>query len=123
MDTALDNYVALHYNSMQMNFLHCFYGIGVTASPFLMSMALADHMNWQKGYRTAFMIQLVIAALSLLSLPLWGKLKRDQVDEEFIHVLPLGQMLRRKKIFSFLWGIRLHRRRGTSPALFGEAPF
>lgn len=100
VDTALNNYVALHYNSMQMNFLHCFYGIGVTASPFLMSMSLADHMNWQKGYRTAFMIQLVIAALSLLSLPLWGKLKRDQVDEEFIHVLPLGQMLRRKKILA-----------------------
>ena len=33
IDTALNNYVVLHYNSMQTNFLHCFYGVGVTVSP------------------------------------------------------------------------------------------
>ena len=75
VDTALNNYVALHYNSMQMNFLHCFYGIGVTASPFLMSMALSENMNWRRGYRTVFFIQLAIAVLAFVTLPLWKKLK------------------------------------------------
>ena len=64
IDSALNNYVALHYNAMQMSFLHCFYGIGVTASPYLMSLALSESMNWRGGYRTVFYIQLVIAAVT-----------------------------------------------------------
>lgn len=100
VDTALNNYVALHYNSMQMNFLHCFYGIGVTASPFLMSVALAENKSWQSGYRAVFLIQLAIAVLSICSLPLWKKLKSSQPEEDFVHVIPLMQMLRRKKILA-----------------------
>ena len=100
IDTALNNYVALHYNAMQMSFLHCFYGIGVTLSPYLMSLALSDSMNWQGGYRTVFYIQLVIALLSFISVPLWKKIKANQQEEEIIHVLPLVQMIKRKKIWA-----------------------
>lgn len=100
VDTALNNYVALHYNSMQMNFLHCFYGIGVTASPFLMSMALSENMNWRSGYRTVFFIQLAIAVLAFVTLPLWKKLKSAQTEEEPLCVVPITHMLRRKKILS-----------------------
>lgn len=100
IDTALNNYVALHYNAMQMSFLHCFYGIGVTASPYLMSLALSERMNWRGGYRTVFYIQLIIAALSVLSLPLWKKVRTAQHEEEKIHVLPLIEMIKRKKIWA-----------------------
>ena len=100
IDTALNNYVALHYNAMQMSFLHCFYGIGVTASPYLMSLALSERMNWRGGYRTVFYIQLIIAALSVLSLPLWKKVRTAQHEEEGIHVLPLIEMIKRKKIWA-----------------------
>lgn len=100
VDTALNNYVALHYNSMQMNFLHCFYGIGVTASPFLMSMALAENMDWRQGYRMVFYIQLVIAVLAIVSLPLWNKLKTARGEEEPMCLLPITHMLRRKKVLS-----------------------
>lgn len=100
IDTALNNYVALHYNAMQMSFLHCFYGIGVTLSPYLMSLALSDSMNWQGGYRTVFYIQLVIALLSFISIPLWKKIKANQQEEEIIHVLSLVQMIKRKKIWA-----------------------
>lgn len=100
IDTALNNYVALHYNAMQMSFLHCFYGIGVTVSPYLMSLALSESMNWRGGYRTVFYIQLVIAALSVLSLPLWRKIKTARQEEENVQVLPLSQMIRRKKIWA-----------------------
>lgn len=99
IDTALNNYVALHYNAMQMSFLHCFYGIGVTISPYLMSLALSENMKWRNGYRTIFYIQVIIAMLSFLSLPLWKKIKSPQ-QEEVIHVLSLRQMLRRKKIWA-----------------------
>ena len=100
IDTALNNYVALHYTSMQINFLHCFFGVGVTISPYLMSLALSDNMNWRGGYRTVFFIQLTIAALSVISLPIWKKVKQALPQEEPIRVLSLSQMLRRRKIWA-----------------------
>lgn len=72
IDAALNNYVAVHYKASHMNFLHCFYGIGVTLSPYLMSLALKNR-SWQSGYRWAFIIQLVISIIAFASLPLWQK--------------------------------------------------
>lgn len=72
IDAVLNNYVAVHYRASHMNFLHCFYGIGVTLSPYLMSLALKNR-SWQSGYRLAFIIQLVISIIAFASLPLWQK--------------------------------------------------
>ena len=72
IDAALNNYVAVHYRASHMNFLHCFYGIGVTLSPYLMSLALKNR-SWQTGYHMAFIIQLVISIIAFASLPLWQK--------------------------------------------------
>ena len=66
IDTALNNYVALHYNAMQMSFLHCFYGIGVSISPYLLSFFLAESGGWRPGYKTMFAIQICIAVLALV---------------------------------------------------------
>lgn len=76
IDTALNNYVALHYQATHMNFLHCFYGIGVSLSPFLMSLALSDG-SWQKGYRTVSWIQFGIALLTIISFPIWKKVRHS----------------------------------------------
>lgn len=73
VDSALNNYVALHYRASHMSFLHCFYGVGVSLSPYLMSLALGDAGDWRGGYRTAFYLQAGIAVVTLLSLPLWGR--------------------------------------------------
>ena len=100
IDTALNHYVALHYNAMQMSFLHCFYGIGVSLSPYLMSLALSEEMNWRGGYRTVFYLQLGIAVLSFFSLPIWKSVKTTQQKQEDTLVLPLTQMLKRKKIWA-----------------------
>ena len=75
VDAALNNYVALRYKAAHMNFLHCFYGVGVSLSPYLMSLALSDSSNWRRGYRVVFFIQLAIAVIIILALPLWGKVK------------------------------------------------
>ena len=70
IDAALNNYVALHYSSRHMSWLHCFWGVGTIVSPYVMSLALT-RATWQAGYRTVGLIQLAIAAVLLLTLPLW----------------------------------------------------
>ena len=79
IDTALNNYVALHYRATHMNFLHCAYGVGVTISPFIMSVALSAG-TWREGYLGATICQAAIALLTIAILPLWGKVAR--ADEE-----------------------------------------
>lgn len=81
IDSALNNYVALHYKAAHMSFLHCFYGIGVSVSPYFMSLALSNG-NWRSGYRTAFLIQLVIAVITVLSLPLWKRVSAGKAAAE-----------------------------------------
>lgn len=71
IDSGLNNYVALHYNAMQMNFLHCFYGIGVSVSPYILSFALSGGSGWRGGYRWIAFLQIAITAILVLSLPLW----------------------------------------------------
>ena len=70
IDAALNNYVALHYTSRHMSWLHCFWGVGTIVSPYVMSLALTK-ATWQAGYRTVGLIQLAIAGVLLLTLPLW----------------------------------------------------
>ena len=83
IDTGLNNFVALHYSAAKMNFLHCFYGIGVAVSPFILSLALGEGGDWRRGYRTVAMLQLGIAALSFLALPLWRRAEaRDSWNAE-----------------------------------------
>lgn len=73
VDTALNNYVALHYSAVHMSFLHCFYGVGVSLSPYVLSLVISGPAGWRGGYRIAFMIQMSIALLVLFTLLLWGR--------------------------------------------------
>lgn len=82
IDSALNNYIALHYKAMHMNFLHCFYGIGVSLSPYLMSIALSVDANWRNGYRIIFLLQAGIAIVTIISIPLWKKVKPSSLVEE-----------------------------------------
>ena len=70
IDAALNNYVALHYKAKHMSWLHCFWGVGAIISPFIMSFALKN-LNWNSGYRIVGFIQLAIAILLLVTLPVW----------------------------------------------------
>lgn len=81
IDTALNNFVALHYSASKMNFLHCFYGLGVAASPYIMSLALGAEGNWRKGYIIIGLIQFCIALIAALSLPLWKRAEKKDRDE------------------------------------------
>lgn len=73
VDAALNNYVAVHYSSRHMSWLHCFWGVGVSLSPFIMSSSLTAGYGWHAGYRTVSIIQFILVAILFLSLPLWKK--------------------------------------------------
>ncbi len=73
VDAALNNFVAIHYAARHMSWLHCFWGIGTTISPFIMSYCLAGDLGWQMGYRIVFLIQIVLTAILFISLPIWKK--------------------------------------------------
>ncbi len=98
IDSGLNNYVALHFKASHMNFLHCFYGIGVTLSPYIMSLALSS-AGWRGGYRYAFYVQSAIALLLIISVPLWKKTSAtDQPEEESGVNLSLLQMAKMPEI-------------------------
>ena len=73
IDAALNNYVALHYSSRHMSWLHCFWGVGASISPYIMAAALSRTGQWQLGYRAVSLIQIVLTVLLFFSLPLWRK--------------------------------------------------
>ena len=79
IDAAVNHYVAGHYKSSVMNFLHCFYGVGAVISPWIMAHALKA-ARWNEGYRWTSYIQMGILLVCILSLPLWKK--NDAAEEE-----------------------------------------
>lgn len=92
IDTGLNNYVALHYKASHMSYLHCFYAVGVTVSPWILSIILKT-AGWRQGYQVLFCVQLVISAVLLLSLPLWKQMAQKDPVEEEMEILSVKQIL------------------------------
>jgi len=91
IDASLNNYVALHYTSKHMSWLHCFWGVGTIVSPYVMSYALI-HSGWQTGYRTVSLIQICIFIVLLIALPLWKNNSGSESGEPSESAKPLGVM-------------------------------
>ena len=106
IDSGLNNYVALHFRASHMNFLHCFYGVGVSLSPYLMSQALSN-IGWRGGYRYAFYVQAAIATLLIISVPLWKKTSSSEETEEEKEIsITLLQMAKKSDV-RLVWIIML----------------
>ncbi|WP_394924543.1 MFS transporter [uncultured Robinsoniella sp.] len=73
VDAALNNYVALHYASRHMSWLHCFWGVGAAVSPYIMSFSLTGGFGWHNGYRVVSIVQILLTVVLFISLPLWKK--------------------------------------------------
>jgi fucose permease len=73
MDAALNNYVALHYKAKHMSWLHCFWGVGASLGPIIMSSFLMHDSSWGMGYRAIGIAQFCLVLLLFISLPLWRK--------------------------------------------------
>ncbi|MBP3543248.1 MAG: MFS transporter [Lachnospiraceae bacterium] len=103
IDAALNNYVALHYNSRHMSWLHCFWGVGTIVSPYIMSYALT-HTVWSDGYRIVSYLQFAIGVVLVLTLPLWKVNKSAAAEGENTEVLGLRRALRIKGVPYLLIG-------------------
>ncbi len=78
VDAALNNFVALHYAARHMNWLHSFWGVGASISPFVMSYALAHGRDWPGAYRTIGLLQIGLTLILLVSLPMWRRVASQQ---------------------------------------------
>ena len=88
VDAALNNYVALHYASRHMSWLHCMWGLGASVGPYIMGAALTGGLHWSSGYGIISLIQLVLTAVLVLSLPLWKK-RKDEPQSDGTRTKPL----------------------------------
>lgn len=93
VDAGLNNFVALHYEAKHMNWLHCFWGIGVTLSPLIMSYSLA-HGSWRSGYSTVGLLQAGLVIALVASLPLWRRAQGPNGQGGNVQVPPLRDLLR-----------------------------
>ncbi len=93
IDAALNNYVALHYASRHMSWLHCFWGIGTMVSPYIMGACLTRGLGWHSGYRIVSFLQIGLTILLFCSLPLWKK-RQSQEKENRGEAEDSGRALR-----------------------------
>ncbi len=99
IDTGLNNFVSLHYKAKHMNWLHCFWGLGVTISPMIMSAFLGGDGTWRNGYRAIALLQFAIAMVVLATLKKWNIKKEDvSVSEDEQKNLPEKSLLQLLKI-------------------------
>ena len=92
VDASLNNYVALHYTSRHMSWLHCMWGIGATVGPYIMGAVLSGGDHWGSGYRTVGLLQLLLTAVLFLSLPLWKERTKTE-DGSAAKPLPLKAVI------------------------------
>lgn len=97
VDAVLNNYVAVHYKAQHMSWLHCFWGVGASVSPYIMSFSLVRLNSWSKGYLIVAVIQAVVTALLFVSLPLW---KKSSVNEK-----NAAKPLKLKEIFAIVGAV------------------
>ena len=82
VDAALNNYVALHYASRHMSWLHCFWGVGASVGPVIMGAAITGGRGWNSGYRIISILQIILTAILVFSLPLWKGRGEEKKENE-----------------------------------------
>lgn len=85
VDTALNNFVALHYKARHMNWLHCFWGIGATAGPTIIAFTIANSLGWRIGYGAIAILQISLIICLVASLRLWNRVEKkseNEIEEE-----------------------------------------
>ncbi|MDR2184442.1 MAG: MFS transporter [Treponema sp.] len=82
VDAGMNNFVALHCKARYMNWLHCFWGIGATLGPVIMSLFIAGNGNWRRGYQSISILEFVTAGMLILSLGLWKRFEQKAAEPE-----------------------------------------
>lgn len=95
VDASLNNYVALHYASRHMSWLHCMWGLGAASGPYVMSYALTGGHGWNMGYRYIALMQIVLTVILFISLPLWkGRGTGENGEENAVKGLTYKEVLK-----------------------------
>ena len=71
VDSLLNSYVAKHYSSRHMTWLHGFWGVGATLGPTIMTTVLKFEYTWSLAYFSLSTLQYIIAFILFLSLGFW----------------------------------------------------
>lgn len=82
VDASINNYVALHYSSRHMSWLHCMWGVGAATGPYIMGYVLTGGQHWSAGYRIIGVLQIVLTAVLFISLPLWKSRRATEMSRE-----------------------------------------
>ena len=90
VDASLNNYVALHYSSRHMSWLHCMWGVGASVGPYIMGWVLSGGAHWSGGYRIVGVLQVILTAVLFLSLGLW---KDRRAEAETAQPVPLKEII------------------------------
>jgi fucose permease len=77
VDAGLNNFVALHYKAHHMSWLHCFWGIGATLGPVIISRGIKLNNDWRSGYLTISIIQAFLVVILFFSIPVWNKISAN----------------------------------------------
>ncbi len=88
VDTSLNHFVAAHYSSRHMNWLHGFWGVGATTGPLIMGVALASSTGWTAGTQAIGLVQLCLAVVLFSTLTLWSQERSTPSAGDAEHVTP-----------------------------------
>lgn len=102
IDTSVNNYVSSNLKAYHMNWLHAFWGMGATLGPIIMGVVLDNHFSWRNGYLIIGSIQLILAFILLISLPLWKQNEQKVAIEPDKSKLSFGALLKQKGV---LWSL------------------
>ena len=135
VDAGLNAYVAEHYESRHMSWLHSFWGVGALSGPLVVSAALAQGSSWRSAYLAIAVFQTALVLILIAALPLWGKVRRrthgHQATQDTPHqplFFPLGIPGVKPALVAFftycaieasmgLWGASfLYKAKGLDPA-------
>ena len=109
IDTGLNSYVSLHYKAKYLNWLHCFWGMGVAISPMIMSGFLgAGEGQWRNGYRVVALLQLAIAMIILATLKKWDPAVEQEQRDSAKADMSMGQLFRLKGLPTSILSLGLY---------------
>ena len=122
VDAALNNYVALHFEARHMSWLHCFWGIGASAGPMLVSLALRSGGTWRSGYGIISVLQFGLCLVLFATLRLWkrGGKAAAETEEETVAV-PKGELLRTRGVPAVLLGLIFYNAAEATAGLWGAS--
>lgn len=91
VDASLNNYVAVHYASRHMSWLHCMWGIGAASGPYIMGAVLTGGMPWNMGYSSLGVLQAVLSVILFVCIPVWQK--TDNSEPQSAQPLKLREVI------------------------------